>query len=196
MLDDPMQFRLSSGEEYNSMINLVSNVESDPEVFIERLESYGKFKPENNLVDSSGTSIMNAKPAKQEKPFGQTALSRKKDGPSDEEVMMKFLEEAKKKKLILARASELPQPSDPAHFLSKFGQSQRTFVIGASSLDGSVPQVMELMNGYATEILTAPGSKIFRSMKHERSKFEKADVVFMSILSRRAVANEQHLLDN
>jgi hypothetical protein len=110
-------------------------------------------------------------------------------------MIMNFMNAAKAKKLILARASELPQPSDPGHFLAKFGQSDRTFVIGASSLDGSVPQVMELMNGYATEILTQPGSKIFLEMKNLRSNFEKADVVFMSILSRRAVGSEQHLVD-
>ena len=108
---------------------------------------------------------------------------------------MAFMEAARKRKLLLARASELPQPSDPAHFLSKFGQSDRTFVIEASSRDGSVPQVMELMNGYATEILTSPGSRIFLDMKNLRSNFEKADVVFMSILSRRAIGSEQHLLD-
>jgi hypothetical protein len=54
---------------------------------------------------------------------------------------------------------------------------------------------MELMNGYATEILTQPGSRIFLEMKNLRSNFEKADVAFISILSRRAIGSEQHLLD-
>jgi hypothetical protein len=117
------------------------------------------------------------------------------EGKSAEGAMAELMNQAKKKKILLARASELPQPSDPAHFLSQFGQSQRTFVIRASSLDGSVPQVMELMNGYTTEILTQPGSKIFMDMKNLRSNFEKADVVFMSILSRRAVGNEHNLID-
>ena len=52
------------------------------------------------------------------------------------------------------------------------------------------------MNGYATEMLTQPGSRIFLEMKNLRSNFEKADVVFLSILSRPALANEQHLLDS
>ena len=111
-------------------------------------------------------------------------------------MMLKFMQEAQKKKMLLARASELPQPAAPGHFLSKFGQSQRTYVIGASSLDGSVPQVMELMNGYATEALTSPGSRIFLDMKRLRSNFEKADVVFLSLLSRPALPNERHLLDS
>ncbi len=196
MVQDPMQFRLQSGESYNRLINLVDPKEASVEKIVERLDEYNRFSPERALVDSKGTPILDAKPPKQEKPFGLTALSRKLVGPSDEEMMMEFMNAAKSRKILLARASELPQPSDPAHFLSKFGQSDRTFVIGASSLDGSVPQVMELMNGYATEILTQPGSRIFLEMKNLRSNFEKADVVFLSILSRRAVSNEQHLIDN
>jgi hypothetical protein len=149
-------------------------------------------------VNEEGISILNAKlTPKKSGAFG-TNLTRppfKKDGMSDEVAMMELMNVAKKKKILLARASELPQPSDPAHFLSQFGQSQRTFVIRASSLEGSVPQVMELMNGYTTEILTQPGSKIFLDMKNLRSNFEKANVVFMSILSRRAIGNEHHLID-
>lgn len=196
MVDDPMQFRLESGESYNRLVNLAASPESDVAGFVARVDALNGFKPEQALVDETGTSILNAKPAEQEKPFGQTALSRKPTGPSDEQMMMQFLENAKKKKILLTRASELPQPSAPSHFLAKFGQSMRDFVVGASSLDGSVPQVMELMNGYATEMLTQPGSRIFLEMKNLRSNFEKADVVFLSILSRPALANEQHLLDS
>ncbi len=194
MVEEPNQFRLDSGDRYNRLVN-ASQSPGSPKEFIARVDEYNQFKPEHTLVNAKGVSIVNAKPPKGEKPFGQNALSRKATGPTDEEMMMAFMEAAKKRKLLLARASELPQPSDPAHFLSKFGQSDRTFVIEASSLDGSVPQVMELMNGYATEILTQPGSKIFLEMKNLRSNFEKADVAFMSILSRRAIGSEQHLLD-
>ena len=194
MVEDPNQFRLDSGDRYNRLIN-ASQSPGSPKEFVNRVDEYNQFKPEQTLVNAKGVSIVNAKPPKGEKPFGQNALSRKPTGPTDEEMVMAFMEAAKKRKLLLARASELPQPSDPAHFLSKFGQSDRTFVIDASSLDGSVPQVMELMNGYATEILTQPGSKIFLEMKNLRSNFEKADVAFMSILSRRAIGSEQSLLD-
>ena len=43
----------------------------------------------------------------------------------------------KKTSLILARASELPQPAPSGHLLRKFGQSERLFVVGAST--GSDP---------------------------------------------------------
>ena len=148
-------------------------------------------------MNKEGTSILNAKLETQKpgalEPTDAAPFEKKVEIRS--EAMSDLMNQAKKKQILLARASELPQPSDPAHFLSQFGQSQRTVVIRASSLDGSVPQVMELMNGYTTEILTQPGSKIFLDMKHLRSNFEKANVVFTSILSRRAVGNEHHLID-
>ncbi len=194
MLDDPMRFRLGSGREFNRLINLVDPLEGGVDEMVSRIDDYNQFKPEKVLVDEEGVSILEAKPKEREKAFGQ-GLSQQRQGPSDEEMMTKLMEEAQKKKILLARASELPQPAAPAHFLSKFGQSQRTYVIGASSLEGSVPQVMELMNGYATEALTSPGSRIFLDMKRLRSNFEKADVVFLSLLSRPALPNEQHLLD-
>ncbi|MDB4736073.1 DUF1549 domain-containing protein, partial [Akkermansiaceae bacterium] len=195
MLGDPNQFQLESGEEFNELIDLAGQSSPSVEEFLSRIERYDKFRPEHLLVNEEGISILNAKlTPKKSGAFG-TNLTRppfKKDGMSDEVAMMELMNVAKKKKILLARASELPQPSDPAHFLSQFGQSQRTFVIRASSLEGSVPQVMELMNGYTTEILTQPGSKIFLDMKNLRSNFEKANVVFMSILSRRAIGNEHH----
>jgi len=99
-----------------------------------------------------------------------------------------------KKRLILARASELEQPAPPGHFLRKFGQSERTFVVGASNRTGSVPQVMELMNGFATEALTQPNSLIFRKMKYEKNPARRAEVVFLSILSRTTTERERKLL--
>jgi hypothetical protein len=99
-----------------------------------------------------------------------------------------------KEKLILARASELEQPTPQGHFLRKFGQSERTYVAGASNLSGSVPQIMELMNGFATEALINQDSLIFKKMKDERSPSKRAEIVFLSVLSRLATPSEQKLL--
>ena len=80
------------------------------------------------------------------------------------------------------------------NFLQKFGQSERNFVINASSRTGSVPQVMELMNGYATANLTQPNSLLFRKMRNETDPAKRADIVFLSILSRKTTAKERELL--
>lgn len=99
-----------------------------------------------------------------------------------------------RKRLILARASELPQPAPAGHFLQKFGQSERLFVVGSSSKVGSVPQLMELMNGFPTEVLTSPDSLIFKKLQKITDPRKKAEVVFLSILNRLPTEDEKNLL--
>ncbi len=99
-----------------------------------------------------------------------------------------------KKSIILARASELPQPAPAGHFLQKFGQSERLFVVGSSSKVGSVPQLMELMNGYPTEVLTGEESLIFQKIQNITGARKKAEVVFLSILNRKPTEDEKDLL--
>ena len=67
----------------------------------------------------------------------------------------------------------------PGHFLSKFGQSERNFVVGAASVEGSVPQVMELMNGAATMVLTKPDfSFTFLVVEKCEDPMDRAQIVF------------------
>ena len=96
-----------------------------------------------------------------------------------------------KKQLILARASELPQPAPAGHFLQKFGQSERLFVVGASTKVGSVPQLMELMNGFTTEVLTSSDSLIFQRLQSIENYRKKAEVIFLSILNRLPTEDEK-----
>ena len=100
----------------------------------------------------------------------------------------------KKNNLILARASELPQPAPSGHLLRKFGQSERLFVVGASNRVGSVPQLMELMNGFPTEVLTSRDSLLFRKVRSVSDPRKQAEVVFLSILNRLPTKKEQELL--
>jgi hypothetical protein len=100
----------------------------------------------------------------------------------------------KETNLILARASELPQPAPSGHLLRKFGQSERLFVVGASSRVGSVPQLMELMNGFPTEVLTSRDSLLFRKVRSVSDPRKQAEVVFLSILNRLPTESEKKLL--
>jgi hypothetical protein len=99
-----------------------------------------------------------------------------------------------KKSIILARASELPPPAPAGHFLQKFGQSERLFVVGASSKVGSVPQLMELMNGFPTEVLTSKDSLLFQKVQSIADPRKKAAIVFLSILNREPTEDEKALL--
>ncbi|MBU60999.1 MAG: hypothetical protein CMI26_00700 [Opitutae bacterium] len=129
---------------------------------------------------------------------GETVLQGDKDmgSSSGDPSAQRVTSGRGKEKLILARASELEQPTPQGHFLRKFGQSERTYVVGASNLSGSVPQIMELMNGFATEALINQDSLIFRKMKEERSPSKRAEIVFLSVLNRLANPAEQKLLRN
>lgn len=94
--------------------------------------------------------------------------------------------------MVLMRASELTQPSPGGHFLRDFGQSERTLADGGSR-EGSVPQVLMMMNGKAQEMLTNKDSLIFRTMEKVTSPAEKAEVIFMSLLNRRPTLREKDI---
>jgi hypothetical protein len=94
--------------------------------------------------------------------------------------------------MTLMRAAELPQPSAGGHFLRDFGQSERTLIDGGSR-EGSVPQVLMMMNGKAQEMLTNPDSLIFRNMNKVTSPSEKAEVIFLSLLGRHPTLREKDI---
>jgi len=85
--------------------------------------------------------------------------------------------------LELLRASELGQPASAGHFLSEFGQSDR-LLFDANSTEGTVPQVLRMMNGKATSMLTNYQSLIFKNMDKEETDEKKVEAVFLSVLTR------------
>lgn len=95
--------------------------------------------------------------------------------------------------MMLLRAAELPQPAPAGHFLLQFGQSPRTVVDGGCA-DGTVPQVLMMMNGRVQEMITNPDSLIFRTMARVASPPDKVEAVFLSILSRRPSLEEKNIV--
>jgi len=91
---------------------------------------------------------------------------------------------------LLVRASELPQPRPPSHFLRQFGQSDRESIEG-SSHDGSVPQVLQMFNGPITHMLLEDKSLMAENVASEKTPEARVDVIFQSILSRRATPDER-----
>jgi hypothetical protein len=90
----------------------------------------------------------------------------------------------------LVRASELPQPAPPGHFLREFGQSERISMDGGSTY-GSEPQVLMLMNGPTQEMLVSPDSLILRTAKAQSTDDEKLNAIFISVLGRLPIAEER-----
>ena len=89
----------------------------------------------------------------------------------------------------LARASELPQPSRPGHFLREFGQSDRD-QIDASSSEANVPQALRLLNGLVDQQLLAQGTAVMRALASESRPAERIRLAWRTILSRAPEPDE------
>jgi hypothetical protein len=91
--------------------------------------------------------------------------------------------------LLLARASELPQPSSETHFLRVFGQGDRLLADSATN-DGSVPQVLQLMNGNVGRLVSDLKSHSVVAAYAEKSREAQISSLYLSYLSRRPNARE------
>ena len=110
--------------------------------------------------------------------------------------MRSRLQEAHRSKydrsVLMARASELPSPVPPNHFLRMFGQSDRE-LISASSTGGAVPQVLFMYNGPVTHMLLAEGSAIYNNIVNRKLARDAIKVVFLTILNREPDEEELEL---
>ena len=87
------------------------------------------------------------------------------------------------KGVLMARASELPSPVPPNHFLRVFGQSDRE-LISASSTAGSVPQVLFMFNGPITHMLLEKNSTIYNNIVKKEDVKGGIRALFLTILNR------------
>ncbi|WP_208300347.1 DUF1549 domain-containing protein [Prosthecobacter fusiformis] len=94
---------------------------------------------------------------------------------------------------MVSRASELPSPARPGHFLRTFGQSDREVIDNASE-DASVPQALTLLNGPVIKSLTSPVSLLSQQLKDAGSADEKVALLYEALLSRRPTNNERAVL--
>lgn len=93
---------------------------------------------------------------------------------------------------LLARASELPSPVPASHFLRTFGQSNRQ-LISASSVSGSVPQILFMFNGPVTHMMLEKGSRIYNNVVEQKKVKDGVDVIFMTILNRKPDTDESKI---
>lgn len=87
--------------------------------------------------------------------------------------------------MVLARASELPQPAPETHFLRLFGQSDR-LIADSNTTDGSVPQALMLMNGSIGQLISDPNCAAVAAATAAPTDDEKIDVLFLSFLARKS----------
>jgi hypothetical protein len=95
----------------------------------------------------------------------------------------------------LVRASETTSPARPGHFLQQFGQSDRETIENAST-EATVPQILTLLNGPMNNQLTSRNSVLARKLADVTDPEERAELIFLTILSRRPSERERELAVN
>jgi hypothetical protein len=91
--------------------------------------------------------------------------------------------------LMLARASELPQPSPETHFLRLWGQGDR-LLADSSTNDGSVPQVLQMMNGSVGKLVADTRSAAVMDAMKEKTPEAQVTSLYLSYLSRKPTGKE------
>jgi hypothetical protein len=91
--------------------------------------------------------------------------------------------------LVLARASELPQPEKDQHFLRMFGQSDRQ-IADSESEEGSIPQVLMLMNGEAQRVIGQKDSLVVQTASAQKTPEQQVESLYLSFFSRKPKPNE------
>ncbi len=117
----------------------------------------------------------------------------KKKGGGSEKGLITEYEGAKPQQrfgMLLARASELPQPAAETHFLRLFGQSDR-LIADTSTTDGSVPQALALMNGNVGQLISDPKCAAVIAADKAPNDNAKLDSLYLAFLSRPPTDTER-----
>ena len=135
-----------------------------------------------NAVDRTKTAFSGGgKAAGSKKAAGGSALGLA-NGYDGDKPVSRF-------SLMLARASELPQPSPETHFLRLWGQGDRLLADSATN-DGSVPQVLQMMNGSVGKLVADVRSAAVMDAVKEKAPEAQVTSLYLSYLSRKPTAKE------
>jgi hypothetical protein len=179
----PVLRRMSSEQAWDSMVTLMSGDGAD-HILLRRGDDLRKTVVPNDQINLETLTKMVA----ERKAEG---VSMKGGGKRKPGALASFYEGGKppfRLGLILARASELPQPAPENHFLRLFGQSDR-LVSDSNTTDGSVPQMLQLMNGPMQEMITRDSTALAAAAK-ESTSADKIASLYLSFLSRQPSVEE------
>ena len=106
----------------------------------------------------------------------------------------KYKDGIKYKSLIVTRASDITIPNATSSVLRELGQSER-ILIQDSTRDGSVTQVISLMNGPISEMISDEQSKLSKIIKG-KDKSEAIDIIYQSIVQRKPSLQERAIIES
>jgi Protein of unknown function (DUF1553)/Protein of unknown function (DUF1549) len=184
----PVLRRMSAEQAWDSIVTLTSGDDAD-HILLRRGDNLQKTVIANDRINLETVTQMVAD-LKAER-ISMNAGRIKARGMDKLGAVMHFYEGGKPSfysGLLLARASELTQPAPENHFLRLFGQSDR-LVSDTNTTDGSVPQMLQLMNGPVQEMITLR-SKVLQAATQKSTAAEKVSTLYLSFFSREPSAEE------
>jgi hypothetical protein len=184
----PIIRRMSAEQAWDSIVTLVSGDTADS-ILLRRGDDIKKTAIADNQLDVETIKKVVEEMQSQNPKLGKGG---KNSGPDYKgRSMTSFYEGGKPvmhSGLLLARASEIQQPAPENHFLRLFGQSDR-MVSDTNTTDGSVPQMLQLMNGPVQDVVTK-NSIAMRSAKDKEKDSDAITSLYLSFHSRKPTSEE------
>jgi hypothetical protein len=195
--EDPKMFRfqgptlrrMSAEQAWDSIVTVTSGGEAD-QLLLRRGDNLQKTVIPDNQINAATVTRVLAELKADGIPM-RSGGGGKKGGSINPRALVGFYEGGKpeiRSGLLLARASELQQPAPENHFLRLFGQSDR-LVSDTNTTDGSVPQMLQLMNGPVQEMITGDSKALVSARKSEKPA-EQISSLYLSFLSRQPTPEE------
>ena len=176
----PIIRRMSAEQVWDSIVTLTTGDEAD-----NCLLRRGDDLQKTDLADNQITLDAVQSVIDEMKKSGMAARSGAKKGGGNPKALASFYEGGVpqyRSGLLLARASEIQQPAPENHFLRLFGQSDR-MVSDTNTVDGSVPQLLQLMNGPVQEMITKNSLALRNAANAEKSE-DQVSSLYLSFLGR------------
>lgn len=186
----PTRRRMSAEQAWDSIITLTCGDDADHLLF-RRGDDLRETVIPDNQINARAITEMVADVRAKGNPMRGAGGGKKNGGNINPRALVSFYEGGRpqiRSGLLLARASELPQPAPETHFLRLFGQSER-MAPDSNTTDGSVPQMLQLMNGPVQEMITG-GSVALASATKATTPAEKVSSLYLSFLGRQPDAAE------
>ena len=183
----PIIRRMSAEQAWDSIVTLVSGDSAD-QLLLRRGDDLQKTVMADDQMNAENVKNLVNKMRKDGTPMN--AGGGKKSN-LNRRMFASFYEGGRpefRSGLLLARASEIQQPATENHFLRLFGQSDR-LVSDSNTSDGSVPQMLQLMNGPVQDAVSHD-SLVMRSSNQQSDAEAKITTLYMSFLSRKPTSGE------
>ncbi len=175
-------FKMKRADAYSQVMNLTASAVT-VEVIKEKLDAMQSMRKAASGV--FGLEVGKGKGAAKKK----RAMAKASNAAMETDEEGNFTRPETMDGLVLARASELRQPERESHFLRMFGQSDRQ-IADSNTEEGSVPQVLMLMNGEAQGVLSSRQALAVSTAEKQESAQAQVESLYLSFFSRKPTPDE------